>query len=377
MDGNNFPPAVSARRPTGSHHETMAGTHPNRVLLEVVDIGTKDEDPMLQFYPETAAPPTGTAFPRETWLQHEAQGGPQAPTLEQPHNVPADTTHAGTASRTLAPPRRLTTPMRVFESVVSLVGRQANAQPPQQGWSDTLAAYAHRLAFWRRLPAIRIRAPRVGLSGAHAPWTNLSVVAFVCGAAAGALGIWLLSVQPALRGTTLRQEAAPTEATPSTVSAVALEDDATAREAAAGPTAGAPPAAPAVPTRATASTPPAAAAVPTRATVSTPPTAPAVPARARTRVVARARPARSRSPAVAQSGPFHGSLAVSSAPQGAQVFVNGQPVGSTPLVLKEMPAGSRVVRVEADGYQGWSAAVRVVADEVSRVTASLEPMLPD
>jgi hypothetical protein len=68
---------------------------------------------------------------------------------------------------------------------------------------------------------------------------------------------------------------------------------------------------------------------------------------------------------------YRGSLAFRSAPQGAQVFVNGAFVGSTPLVLENLPVGSRAVRMEADGYQRWSASTQVVANQQTRVSATL------
>jgi hypothetical protein len=74
---------------------------------------------------------------------------------------------------------------------------------------------------------------------------------------------------------------------------------------------------------------------------------------------------------VAAEPGFRGSLTVASEPAGARVLLNGQPVGVTPLVLRGLPAGSRVVRVEADGYHSWSAAVRVVADQDTQVHATL------
>jgi hypothetical protein len=69
---------------------------------------------------------------------------------------------------------------------------------------------------------------------------------------------------------------------------------------------------------------------------------------------------------------FRGSVAVQSEPQGATVFVNGLAVGSTPVVLKNLSIGSRAVRIEAPGYRRWSAAVRVIANQQTRVTARLE-----
>jgi hypothetical protein len=70
--------------------------------------------------------------------------------------------------------------------------------------------------------------------------------------------------------------------------------------------------------------------------------------------------------------PFRGTLAVHSGPQGARVFINGQSVGSTPLVLKGLPVGSRAVRIEAEGFRPWSASVRVTANQQTHVTAKLE-----
>jgi hypothetical protein len=74
-----------------------------------------------------------------------------------------------------------------------------------------------------------------------------------------------------------------------------------------------------------------------------------------------------------RSGQFRGSLIVNSRPSGALVFVNGRSVGQTPLVLRNERAGSRAVRVALDGYEPWSAAVRIVADTEARLTAELKP----
>jgi hypothetical protein len=70
---------------------------------------------------------------------------------------------------------------------------------------------------------------------------------------------------------------------------------------------------------------------------------------------------------------YKGTLVVSSSPGGARVSINGVPAGATPLVLRDLPAGSKVVRVELDGFEPWSAAVRVVADEQTFTTAKLLP----
>lgn len=73
---------------------------------------------------------------------------------------------------------------------------------------------------------------------------------------------------------------------------------------------------------------------------------------------------------------FRGALAVNSRPTGARVSINGQSLGVTPLMVKSLPAGSRVVRVTAQGYHPWSSAVRVVANQRNSVIATLQ-RLPD
>ena len=87
-------------------------------------------------------------------------------------------------------------------------------------------------------------------------------------------------------------------------------------------------------------------------------------------------PARSGSASGGARSSYRGSLAFRSAPQGARVFVNGAFVGSTPLVLHNLPVGSRAVRIEADGYQRWSASTQVVANQQTRVSATLGRSVP-
>jgi hypothetical protein len=73
---------------------------------------------------------------------------------------------------------------------------------------------------------------------------------------------------------------------------------------------------------------------------------------------------------------FRGALAVNSRPAGARVSINGEPLGVTPLTVRSLPAGSRVVRLTAQGYHPWSSAVRVVANQRNSVMATLQ-RLPD
>ena len=89
-----------------------------------------------------------------------------------------------------------------------------------------------------------------------------------------------------------------------------------------------------------------------------------VPTAGRRRIVAAA--------TVAPGPQFRGSLAIHSEPAGAAVTVDGQFIGNTPVVLKDVRAGSRVVRIQSFGYESWSAATRVVADKETRVSATLQ-----
>ncbi len=68
---------------------------------------------------------------------------------------------------------------------------------------------------------------------------------------------------------------------------------------------------------------------------------------------------------------FFGGLAVHSNPSGATVFVKGRPVGTTPLKLERLAAGTHAVRVEGVGYEPWTSAVLVPADRLTLITASL------
>ena len=54
--------------------------------------------------------------------------------------------------------------------------------------------------------------------------------------------------------------------------------------------------------------------------------------------------------------------------------MNGKVVGQTPVVLNDLPVGSRALVVRRDGYQPWSASVRVVADQRTSVRATLRPL---
>jgi hypothetical protein len=78
-------------------------------------------------------------------------------------------------------------------------------------------------------------------------------------------------------------------------------------------------------------------------------------------------------PTIVRSSNFIGTLEVQSDPPGAAVFIDRERVGNTPLQLRKLRAGSHVIGVEREGYERWTVALRVVADRVTRVDATLQP----
>jgi PEGA domain len=70
---------------------------------------------------------------------------------------------------------------------------------------------------------------------------------------------------------------------------------------------------------------------------------------------------------------YRGALTLTSSPDGAQVVLNGKVVGQTPVVLNNLPVGSRAIVVRRDGYSPWSASVRVIANQRTTVRATLTP----
>lgn len=85
---------------------------------------------------------------------------------------------------------------------------------------------------------------------------------------------------------------------------------------------------------------------------------------------ARAAPARQSAPPVVH---YVGTLTVDSEPAG-DVYLNRKNVGRTPVRLENLRAGSHLIWIESEGYRRWTRVVAVVADRISRVSASLDPL---
>ena len=68
-----------------------------------------------------------------------------------------------------------------------------------------------------------------------------------------------------------------------------------------------------------------------------------------------------------------GSIEVLSRPAGADVSLDGQIVGQTPLTISNVQEGTHVIGIELSGFSRWATSVRVEAGKPARIGASLTP----
>ena len=72
-----------------------------------------------------------------------------------------------------------------------------------------------------------------------------------------------------------------------------------------------------------------------------------------------------------QSGQPPAKVAIQSNPAGAEIYLDGQLVGSTPSTL-ELPAGNHEVSVRLSGYQDWTRNMRALSGSEINLNANLE-----
>jgi hypothetical protein len=109
---------------------------------------------------------------------------------------------------------------------------------------------------------------------------------------------------------------------------------------------------------------------------SVPPAAPAIPAPSVNTGRATWSATRVTPAPQAQARSYVGSLVVTSEPEGADVSVDGVPQGRTPLTIKNLNIGSRILRLDLAGHQRWSWAVSVGANRRTPVAVRLYPATP-
>lgn len=69
----------------------------------------------------------------------------------------------------------------------------------------------------------------------------------------------------------------------------------------------------------------------------------------------------------------YGSISFNSTPQGADIYLDGDYVGLTPLNLQNIFVGNYTVNILSSGYEEWIDEVAVSAQKTSRVNANLSP----
>lgn len=74
--------------------------------------------------------------------------------------------------------------------------------------------------------------------------------------------------------------------------------------------------------------------------------------------------------------PQTGTLAVSSEPAGAQVFIDGRFEGITPVTIPSIEKGSRTVLLKLIGYADWQGKVQVDTGQQAKVDATLSLLPP-
>ena len=72
--------------------------------------------------------------------------------------------------------------------------------------------------------------------------------------------------------------------------------------------------------------------------------------------------------------PRYGRLHVRTSPPGATIFVDGQQLGTSPIILSDLPSGRHQVRAAMPGYKGTIRYIRIGADASEIVEWRLEPV---
>ena len=72
--------------------------------------------------------------------------------------------------------------------------------------------------------------------------------------------------------------------------------------------------------------------------------------------------------------PRYGQLHVRTSPSGAIIFVDGEQLGTSPLILTDLPSGRHQVRVALPGYKGTIRNIRIIGDSSEILEWRLEPV---
>jgi hypothetical protein len=72
--------------------------------------------------------------------------------------------------------------------------------------------------------------------------------------------------------------------------------------------------------------------------------------------------------------PTTGSVAITSVPSGAEVYLDNAFRGLSPMTLDSVPPGTHGVRTRLSGYQDWSSQIQVTAGQTTQIAATLLPV---
>ncbi len=68
-----------------------------------------------------------------------------------------------------------------------------------------------------------------------------------------------------------------------------------------------------------------------------------------------------------------GSISISSAPSGADIYLDGAYKGTTPTTISDVPSGAHALKLEKYGYEEWLTSVHVTSGVTESITAHLVP----
>ncbi|HSE43657.1 MAG TPA: PEGA domain-containing protein, partial [Acidobacteriota bacterium] len=71
------------------------------------------------------------------------------------------------------------------------------------------------------------------------------------------------------------------------------------------------------------------------------------------------------------AGPKYGSITINCEPFG-NAFIDGQPIGETPIPLRKILAGQHVISIKREGFKEVSKTINVTEDGVQHLQFALE-----
>ncbi|KAF1075076.1 PEGA domain-containing protein [Methanogenium sp. MK-MG] len=74
-----------------------------------------------------------------------------------------------------------------------------------------------------------------------------------------------------------------------------------------------------------------------------------------------------------RDAPYDGSINIQSTPSNAEVYIDGELKGYTPLIIRELGPSNYHINLKLAGYQDWDVSVDVSENEQEKISANLYP----